>query len=227
MRRVPIAEQLKVLLKGKTTIMGVVLLLLCLCFSLFTLDSNELKAVHFIGDNTPIMAKITAVIPQSTTIRVLYQYTVNNETYSGNFYTTENTYQTGNYVEVEYSDKKPKYSRLLNQGTGVGLMSMSIFLIISLLLISLELKKNVQLWLLINWGKLTRANLASKEATKKEQYIFVFHYKDQEGTLRELTEKTKEPYQYNNHETILYFPKRPAIAILVANVPPEIVLYEI
>lgn len=229
LRQIPLIEQLKVLFRGTTTIIGAVVLMLTLLFSLFTLDSSSLKAIYFIGKETPIMAKITAVIPQEGKNRVLYQYSMNEKTYPGNFYTTKDTYITGSYIEVEYANMNPKHSRLLGEKTSITVIGMGLVILIGILLMSMEFGQNIKMWVLIKWGKVTRTTLASKERGKNEQYTIIFRYKDQEGVIYEHIEKTTRPEQFNQHivETVLYLPKRPKIAILGSKVPPDITLYDI
>lgn len=229
LRQIPIVDQLKILFHGTTTLIGVGVFVVCLLFSLLTMDSKSLKAIYFIGKETPIMASVTAVIPQEGKNRVLYHYKVDEKTYPGDFYTTENTYKAGSYTEIEYANGSPKHSRLLGEKTNAKVIGAGIVLLISILLISIELKQNVSMWILINWGKLTRAVLVSKERGKKEESIVIFRYKDHDGTVHELTEKTLHPEQFNQQvpESILYLSKRPKMAVLVSKIPSEIPLYDI
>lgn len=240
MRQVPIKTQIEVFIRGRKNLVALILLVGGIVLSMALVSSDAYKSILFIGGAEEMRGKVTAVLETGERRggqplkRVLYNYAIDEKTYSGEGYASATQFEVGQRIKLEH----PKLSKSHSRSQDMDARTWSlIFLLVPLtgLIGTLSnLKENLKVLHLIKSGIVTKGVLVQKERTGKREegedvYTLTFQFKDQEGKVQHIKDFTTEPSNYRNGipEKIVYSPKEPTKAMTVDNLPVDVYLYDV
>jgi hypothetical protein len=160
--------------------------------------------------------------------RYTFSYLVDDREYQGASYAVGQQLQAGSSVTVEFPIGKPTVARIRSMRTNVfgpGVLFVLVFPLVGLCVVYFGFISGLKTCSLLRCGVLTSAKLVSKEPTnisvnRRMLYKFIFSFTTSEGRACTASDKTTaERFENGNQEPIIYDPRRPESALLLAGLP--------